>query len=195
MPGVPSPRAAEVFPYLSSAMQEFEINTRLRAAAFLSQVGHESGDFLYMEEIASGKAYDGRADLGNTRPEAIRIAKLHGTTPGPFWKGHGPIQTTGYDNHMAVGRALGIDAVNEPHLLATLEHGFRAAGYFWRTRRLNDYADLRLASVVLHRRVKGQPMEETVPAFDAISFRINGGWNGREDRRRRYMVALAALGC
>lgn len=59
---------------LNAAMQEFGIDTRLRMAAFLAQIGHESGQFRFMEELASGAAYDNRADLGNTNPEAIRIA-------------------------------------------------------------------------------------------------------------------------
>jgi putative chitinase len=193
VPGAGAKRCAEVYPHLATALEEFGVDTPLRVAAFLAQVGHESGDFRYMQEIASGKAYDGRSDLGNTRPEALRIAAEHGTTPGPFWKGHGPIQTTGYDNHLEVGAALGIDAVNDPLLLASLEHGFRAAGHFWRTRHLNEYADRRLDLVELRRTIGGKAVSTTVPAFDAISFRVNGGWNGRDERRRRYEVALKAL--
>ena len=52
---------------LNNAMQEFNINTPLRVAAFLSQVAHESCEFLYMKELASGEAYEGRLSLGNTQ--------------------------------------------------------------------------------------------------------------------------------
>ena len=38
-----------------------------KEAAFVAQIGHESGQLKYSEEIASGKAYEGRKDLGNTQ--------------------------------------------------------------------------------------------------------------------------------
>ena len=47
---------------------EFGITTPLRWAAYLAQILHESGGLRYSEEIASGKAYEGRKDLGNTSP-------------------------------------------------------------------------------------------------------------------------------
>lgn len=126
---------------LNAAMEEFEISTRARVRMFLAQLAHESGELRYFEEIASGDAYDNRIDLGNTLAEAIAIAAAHGTTPGRFWKGHGPIQITGYKNHCAARDALGIDCVNTPSLLTTLEHAFRGAGWFWRSNGLNDLAD------------------------------------------------------
>jgi len=134
-------RASLFLEPLNAAMQEFGIDTRLRMAAFLSQIAHESGQFRFMEELASGAAYDNRADLGNTNPEAIRIAAAHGSTPGRFWKGHGPIQITGYLNHLAAMMALQIDCVEQPRLLCEPVHGCRAAGWFWKVNGLARWAD------------------------------------------------------
>ncbi|AYR24272.1 glycoside hydrolase family 19 protein [Herbaspirillum rubrisubalbicans] len=136
-----STRASLFLKPLNAAMQEFGIDTRLRMAAFLSQIGHESGQFRFMEELASGAAYDNRADLGNTNPEAIRIATAHGSTPGRFWKGHGPIQITGYHNHLAAMLALHVDCVEQPRLLCEPVHGCRAAGWFWSVNGLAKWAD------------------------------------------------------
>lgn len=137
-----APWRADLFlPHLVAAMAEYEINTPERQAAFLAQLAHESGQLRYMEELASGAAYDDREDLGNTRPEAIRIAARNGTTPGRFWKGHGPIQVTGYDNHLEMMMALGIDCLENPRLLCLPEHGCRAAGYFWHINGINEFAD------------------------------------------------------
>ncbi|MDR6583823.1 glycoside hydrolase family 19 protein [Herbaspirillum frisingense] len=136
-----STRASLFLAPLNAAMQEFGIDTRLRMAAFLSQIGHESGQFHFMEELASGAAYDNRADLGNTNPEAIRIAAAHGSTPGRFWKGHGPIQITGYHNHLAAMLALHVDCVEQPRLLCEPVHGCRAAGWFWSVNGLAKWAD------------------------------------------------------
>lgn len=147
---------------LDLAMQEFEINTKVRQAAFLAQVAHESGSFRYMEEIASGADYETRNDLGNTKPEAIEIAVAHGSTPGRWFKGHGPIQITGYDNHLQCGIALGLDLLNDPRLITQPTNGCRSAGWFWKSRGCNDLAD--------------------AGKFEALTRRINGGLNGYEDR-------------
>jgi putative chitinase len=167
-------RAAVFLVPLNDAMQEFEITTVKRQAAFLAQIAHESGSLRYVSEIASGKAYNGRADLGNTKPEAIAVAAQHGSTPGPWWKGHGLIQITGYDNHVACGDALGLDLVNGPTLLEQPGPACRSAAWFWHSRKLNELAD------------RGE--------FQRITKRINGGLNGQADRLEFYITALGVLG-
>lgn len=174
MPRLTPSRAIDYYPHLVAAMTEFEINTVARVSAFVAQLAHESGEFKWMEELASGAAYDHREDLGNTRPEAIRIAKEHGFTPGVFWKGHGPLQVTGYDNHREMSMALGIDCVNDPRLLTLPKHGFRAAGVFWVRRGLNELAD------------RGE--------FRDITRKVNGGVNGLANRVEYWFRALKVLG-
>jgi len=158
---------------LNAAMKEFEINTPKRQAAFLAQLAHESGQLRYMEEIASGRAYEHRKDLGNLEPDALKAAHAKGTTTGRFYKGHGPIQITGYYNHLKCGEKLGLDLVNYPMLLTQREHGCRAAGWFWKTHGLNELAD------------KGQ--------FGKISHIINGGYNGATERIAFYKAATNVL--
>lgn len=166
---------------LEEAMHRFEIDTPKRAAAFLANVAHESGEFRYMEELADGSAYDNRADLGNMDPEARRIAAANGTTPGRMWKGHGPIQITGYANHKACGEYLGIDAVNYPGLLCQPHYGCLSAGWFWHINGINAFADL--------------------DDFDGCCDKVNrgrktvaqGDTNGYADRLRYYERAKAVL--
>lgn len=169
------PRAGVFLVPLNEAMAEFGIDTPARQAAFLAQVAHESGSLRYVREIASGLAYNGRKDLGNTRPEAIRIAAEHDSTPGPWWKGHGLIQITGYDNHLACGVALGLDLLHQPLLLEQPVHAARSAAWFWATRDLNEQAD--------------------AGRFRRITLVINGGLNGYEDRLAHYERAKEVLAC
>lgn len=169
------PRAALYAPHLTNAMVEFYIDSPARQAAFLAQVAHESGELRYAEEIATGVAYDHRADLGNTRPEAIAIASKHGATPGRWWKGHGPIQITGYDNHLACGIALGLDLLNNPTLITKPLAGSRSSAWFWAVfKALNPLAD--------------------AGEFRAITRRINGGYNGLAERLKYWERAKLALG-
>lgn len=115
---------------LNAAMEEFDINTRGRRQSFLAQVGHESGQLLYVRELASGAAYEGRKDLGNTQPgDGIRF------------KGRGLIQVTGRANYTACMMALDIDCVKQPALLEQPMNAARSAGWFWKTHGLNALAD------------------------------------------------------
>lgn len=102
----------------------------LRFAHFIAQLAHESGNFRYMEEIASGAAYEGRKDLGNTeKGDGIR------------YKGRGPIQLTGRANYRKYARALGIDFESHPELVSIPSIGLLVACKYWANNGLNEIAD------------------------------------------------------
>ncbi|MBN8723345.1 MAG: LysM peptidoglycan-binding domain-containing protein [Acidobacteria bacterium] len=130
VPNLPLAKAQEYLPHLNAALAEFNINTPARQAAFVAQLAHESVGLTAFEEFASGRAYEGRPDLGNTQPG-----------DGVRFKGRGPIQLTGRANYREVGKALGIDLENNPKLASTPEVGFRVAGQFWERNGLNKLAD------------------------------------------------------
>lgn len=160
---VPHARASVVdtmYPHLIDTMTKYQINTPARICAFLAQVAHESGSFNYLEEIASGSAYDTGA-----------LAKRLGNTPeddgdGEKYKGRGLIQITGTDNYRKVGEALGVNFLKNPDLLESPRYACLSAGWFWDSRRLNMMAD--------------------VSDFRGITVKINGGLNGFPDRLKRW---------
>lgn len=183
MPHCPSARRAEYLPFIQQAMEEFEISNYLRTAAFVAQLAHESAELKYMEEIASGAAYEGRKDLGNTQKG-----------DGKRYKGRGPIQLTGRTNYQKYGIKLGLDLINNPTIAATKEVGFRIAGLFWKDHGLNELADEGSQIVnVTRTRKNGTKFVERHPAFDAITFKINGGFNGKKDRINYYERAKKVL--
>jgi len=143
MPNLKKDQAAKYLPPLQTALEEAKINTPLRIAAFLAQIAHESGELRYWEELASGKAYEGREDLGNTS-----------LGDGPRYKGRGPIQLTGRANYGACGKDLGLDLEGCPELVSTPEVGFRSTCWFWTKNGLNALADAQ-DLVKMTRRING----------------------------------------
>ena len=117
-------------PYLNQYMNEYEITTLIRIWSYLSQIGHESGQLRYSEEIASGKAYEGRKDLGNTE-----------IGDGIWYKGRGLIQITGRFNYEKLTNYFGVDFIQEPELLKTPEWAIKSSLWFWRIKGLNEIAD------------------------------------------------------
>lgn len=106
------------------------LDSGLRLAHFMGQGGHESGGFRYMEEIASGAVYEGRADLGNIQPG-----------DGRRFKGRGPIQLTGRANYRRVGRMIGIDLERHPQIVGHPSIGLLVGCVYWSDRKLNAMAD------------------------------------------------------
>ncbi|OJW77968.1 hypothetical protein [Thiobacillus sp. 65-1402] len=160
-------RPERLIDQINDAMTEFAITSPARQAAFLAQVAHESGSLRYVEEIASGRAYEGRADLGNVHPG-----------DGVRFKGRGLIQITGRANYRACSLALHGDErlLDHPEMLAGVVDACRSAAWFWHSRHLNDLADA-----------------ADDDAFRRITRRVNGGYNGLADRRAYYQRAMEAL--
>ncbi|MES2869223.1 MAG: glycoside hydrolase family 19 protein [Pseudomonadota bacterium] len=160
------PVAGVFVPVLNAAMVRYQIIGPKRRAAFIAQIGHESGQLKYVKEIwgptAAQARYEGRKDLGNT------VAG-----DGSKYRGRGLIQITGRANYMACGEALGLDLIKQPELLEKPQHACMSAAWFWAAKGLSTLADA------------GQ--------FDTITRRINGGQNGAADRQALYARALKVL--
>ena len=129
-----APKNVDVFiPYLNKFLPEYGIETPDQVAMFLAQAAHESGQFRYTQEIASGKAYEGRRDLGNVHPG-----------DGVKFKGRGIFQITGRSNYEKCGKALDLDLMSTPDLLSTPQYAVQSACWYWQSRDLNRFAnDLR----------------------------------------------------
>lgn len=121
---------AAVGEVLRPTLEGYDIATRLRIAHFLGQTCHESAGFRTTEEFASGEAYEGRKDLGNTH-----------TGDGPRYKGRGLLQLTGRVNYQKYGKALGVDLEGDPGLAAEPALSLRIACEYWKRRKINEACD------------------------------------------------------
>lgn len=161
-----APKNADVYvPYLNQTMRQYEIDTPKRIAMFIAQLAHESGSFRYVRELASGKAYEFRADLGNTEKG-----------DGVKFRGRGLLQITGKANYMRVSKDIFGDEqvlLKNPELLETPQYAALSAGWFWDGRHLNVKAD------------KGDIL--------GVTKRVNGGTNGLSERIEFYKKALTVL--
>ena len=184
-------QVAGVFvPVLNTAMNRYQIVGPKRIAAFIAQVGHESGQLTRLVENlnysadALRKTWPSRFDVELAsavarKPEQIaNIAygnRMGNTAPGDGWKyrGRGLIQITGQNNYRACGEALGLDLIAQAELLEKPQHACMSAAWFWATNGLNTLAD--------------------TDKFNAITQRINGGQNGAADRQALYARALKVL--
>jgi putative chitinase len=159
-------RATTFLPYILDTMHEFEINTPARQAAFLAQVGHESGGLKWLVELwgptDSQRRYEMRYDLGNNQPG-----------DGLKFRGRGLIQLTGRANYKKASEALGVDLIAEPQLLGEPALACRSAGWFWKAHGCNEIAD------------SGN--------FERLTKRINGGLNGYAERLGLWEAAKEAL--
>lgn len=118
---------ADAMPVL---VDRFGIDTPLRQQHFLAQLAHESDHFQTTREYATGKAYEGRKDLGNTQKG-----------DGERYRGRGLIQLTGRANYAAASKALGEPYVDDPNLVERFPAAAIVSGWFWVTRDLNKHAD------------------------------------------------------
>lgn len=179
-PSCSDAKLASILPVLNQVMDTMGISENFeRACMFLAQVLHESGEFKYETELASGKAYENRIDLGNTPQD---------DGDGPKFKGHSYGQITGLDAHRAFGEWViqdpywsqryvelygelpeknGNPFVNNPQLLTILPWSVVGAGWVWAIfKDLNDVAD------------SGN--------FKKTTKRINGGYTNHADRIKYF---------
>ena len=195
------PVAGVFVPALNRAMARWKIDSRVRQAAFIAQVGHESGQLRSLVEnlnySAEGLAatwrgrYRGSDGKPNAKamalarkPEAIANDAYAGrngnSQQGDGWRyrGRGLIQLTGRSNYRAAGEGLGLPLEAQPELLEQAEHAAQSAAWWWAQHGLNELAD--------------------AGRFQDIGSIINTGApgrvpNGAADRKALYELALKVL--
>lgn len=148
---------------LNACLVRFQINTPVRMRHFLSQCAHESGGLKYVKEIASGEAYNGRKDLGNTHPG-----------DGPKYKGAGVIQLTGRNNYQAFAKFLPDPKVMEGVDYVSVTYPFTSAGFWWQDNKMNALCDKN-------------------PTVEQVTKRVNPGLKGLADREMYYARALKVI--
>ena len=141
---------------LNNCLSRFGITTLPRIRHFISQCSHESACGVYTQEIASGTAYNGRTDLGNTQPG-----------DGPRFKGAGYIQLTGRYNYQRFANFIGDQNVMQGVAYVAAHYPWTSAGYWWYANNMNALCD-------------------SGASVETITRRVNGGINGLSSRQMYY---------
>ena len=177
-------KAQAYLPHMSTVLSNFDIDTPLRKAHFLSQIAHESGGLKYSVENLNYSAKALRSVFGKyfktnemaekyaRKPKKIAnrvYANRMGNgdeESGDGWKyrGRGLIQLTGKDNYRSFAHDHGADCVNNPDIILDPETALKSACWYWKKRKINAYAD--------------------ADDIHMVTKRINGGTNGLQDRQQ-----------
>ena len=185
---------------LNAAMDERQINTPQRMAAFLAQIAHESGELTNLEEKLSYSAmrmcqvwpkrfptqeaaapYARNPQKLASRVYAGRLGNGdEASGDGWRYRGRGLIQLTGKSNYASCAKALGLDLVGNPDFLLDPKGAARSAAWFWQSHGLNELADHQLG-------------EDDTEDFTEITKRINGGTIGLEERIDYWQHGLQVL--
>lgn len=185
-----------VLAQIPEVMEKFQINTPLRLCHFLSQCGHESGNFKAVNEnlnygaktlMSVFKKYfptEAKALQYERKPE--KIANLvyasrmgngaEASGEGYKYRGRGYIQLTGKDNYAAFDKVVPENITETPDLVAT-KYPLLSAAWFWNSRGLNVLSD------------KGA----TDADVTAITKKVNGGTIGLADRIKHFKEFHALL--
>jgi putative chitinase len=155
----------QVPPEVVFSMKKYNIaRTPIQRAHFLAQCAHESGMWIYKEELASGAQYEGRLDLGNTD-----------VGDGKLYKGRGYIQLTGKANYKKFGALMGVDIEKNPTLVSNKYYA-DVSCLFWKANRIDQ-----IATDVSERTIK------------YVTKKINGGYNGLAERIRLFNMYWVEL--
>jgi len=175
-------------------LEEYQINTPKRIAAFMAQCGHESGGFVFLSENlnysaqglmrtfakyfpdqSTAMAYARNPEKIANRVYANRMGNGSEASGDGFrYRGRGLIQVTGKDNYFWFASSLEITPEEAAEYMQTFEGAAQSACWYWETASLNKLAD---AGDIL-----------------TMTKRINGGTIGLEDRKKHYEHALHVLG-
>tara|TARA_R110000822_G_scaffold25044_6_gene75992 strand:- start:1149 stop:1745 length:597 start_codon:yes stop_codon:yes gene_type:complete len=179
---------------LNETFSRFNINTKNQQAMFIGQCSHECGNFRLLEENLNYRA-ETLMKLWPKRFPSLEFAKQYEKNPrkiansvyanrmgnrdeasgdGYRFRGRGALQCTGHSTYFHAGKALGVDFVMQPDLIATPKYAALTAGWFWDTHKLNPPSD--------------------ALDYTKVTKIINGGTIGLDDRIKHVQHALAVLG-
>ncbi len=184
---------AEVSAIFASTLDAYAINTKLRIAHFMAQVTHECAGFRTTEEFATGAAYEGRSDLGNTQKG-----------DGRRYKGRGLIQLTGRANYRDIGKKLNLPLEDFPELAGDPSVSLKIACEYWKARKINaaaDRDDLIKATRLVNGGLNGledrskylRKAKEALASIEALKVAFNEGGNTVVLRRGSFGSAVAEL--
>jgi len=135
-------------------------------AAFMAQTAHETMGFHTMAEKGDDTYFTNLYDIQGNPKKAAELGNVT-AGDGVRYKGRGFIHLTGRDNYRKAGAALKLDLENNPDLATNPVIAAKIALWFWKNRvkpHVTNWDDVR-----------------------SVTYKINPGMKGLEDRHANYM--------
>jgi putative chitinase len=181
------------YSYIEQYCEKYEINTVERISHFLAQVNYESGYMNYIVEnlnysskqllkvfqkyfktLDEAKEYEYKGEKIANKVYANRMGNSSEAS-GDGWKyrGRGLIQLTGKKNYLKFSKWYNDSKifVDSPDLLLQPQFAVLSAFFYWDVNNLNSYI---------------VDNENAYNVCKALTKKINGGYNGLEERFRLY---------
>lgn len=177
--------------HLNKAFQKYHITDINEKAMFLAQTTHESNDYKRLEEsfrYTPQRLFEVFRKRVGTLENAQKLCNegakyiadfVYGgrlgnsKDEGYKYRGRGIIQLTGKNNYKYYGEKLNIDLVNNPHLAKEPDTAIEIALLFWKEKECGLYAK--------------------IGDVKTVTKLINGGYNGLDDRQKRFDRILKIL--
>ena len=176
---------------LNNAFMKYHITDINEKAMFLAQTTHESNDYKRLEESFNYSpkrlfevfrkrvgSLENAKKLCNEGAKAIADFVYGGRLgnakdEGYKYRGRGIIQLTGKNNYEYYGKKLNIDLVTNPNLAKEPDTAIEIALLFWKEKECGLYAKM--------------------GDVKTVTKLINGGYNGLDDRQKRFDSILKIL--
>ena len=176
---------------LNNAFIKYHVTDINEKAMFLAQTTHESNNYKRLEESFNYKpkrlfevfrkrvgTLENAKKLCNEGAKAIADFVYGGRLgnekdEGYKYRGRGIIQLTGKNNYEYYGKKINIDLVNNPNLAKEPDTAIEIALLFWKEKECGLYAK--------------------IGDVKTVTKLINGGYNGLDDRQKRFDSILKIL--
>ena len=187
---------SDVYNELPAVLTQYDLTSDLRFSHFISQLMHESGNFRAKVENLNysenallsvfGKYFNRDTARQYARNPEMIGSRVYGNRMGNndepsregwIYRGRGYIQLTGKENYSRFSKSANVDFVQFPDMVSSSKYSLSSAAWFITSNRIHLICD------------RGNDLN----TIKEVTRRINGGFNGLDDRINKFNLIYKRL--